>query len=110
MLRGHKTIYLSLFDNPPESSSPKTKERKGRNELLHTKRNELLIHRYYFYTRVAGRQYGHALNIMEQEEFFISERTIINTVMANSELLTELNSRRPDKKFFKDKYPFMNWV
>lgn len=110
MLRGHQQIFLSLFDNPPLNLSHKKKERKGRSEDLHAKRNELLIHRYYYYTRVANRQYADALTIMEQTEFFISTRTIIDTIQANTKMLSDLNTARPERKFFKDKYPFMNWV
>lgn len=111
MLRGRRSIFLSLFENETNFNDGMAPlpERKGRNEALHNKRNELLIHRYYYHTRLAGRQYPEVLIILEQNEFFISQRTIVDTIQAHGPLLSHLNGTKPQLKFFKEKFPFMSW-
>lgn len=109
MLRGHRT-YLSLFDDPEPSADPlpEPKERKGRSEELHTERNVLLIHRYYYLVKLKGRNYHDTLSIL-QLEFFISQRTITNTVDEFTALLKELNATKPELHYFKAKYPHLIW-
>lgn len=83
-------------------------ERKGRSEQLHQLRNEMLVHRYYYHVKIGGKQYAKTLEILQQE-LFISERTIVNTVSECSAMLRELNEKKPTLKYFNDKYPFFKW-
>jgi hypothetical protein len=106
MLRGHRTAYLSLFDEPETRAIP-TPERRGRSEELINKRNELILHRHYYYIKIMSRQYGVTLKALE-EEFFLSQRTITD-IFQQSVLLKELNQMKPGVKYFKEKYPFMVW-
>lgn len=106
MLRGHRT-YLQLFDEAPQLTTAKP-ERRGRSETLHLKRNELLIHRYYYYVKVEKKQYPDVLSTLENE-LFIAKQTIVNMVAGNSSLLKELNTVKPVVSYFKKKYPFMVW-
>lgn len=110
MLRGHRTTYLSLFDAPLTvvvNNTPQT-ERRGRSEALVIKRNELLLHRYYYYIKIKGRQYQATLEMLENE-VYLTQRTIVDAMQRNSPMLKDLNAIKPDLKYFKEKFPFMNW-
>lgn len=106
LLRGHRT-YLNLFDEPDHPVLQKA-ERRGRSEQFHTRRNELLIHRYYYLVKIQGRQYQATLEQLEQE-LFIAQATIINNVSEERTLLKALNAQKPDVSFFKKKYPWIVW-
>lgn len=110
MLRGNRSIYNSLLF--PEETLSATlaapPERKGRSEELINRRNELLICRYYYYVKMKGRQYEPALSALETE-LFISQRTIIDTVQRNAELLKQLFTTRPEISYFRTKYPWLTW-
>lgn len=108
MLRGHRSTYLSLFlDDTPkvENTNPK---KLGRDEQLLADRNLLLLHRHYFHFKIKEKQYHRGLEALV-DEFFLAERTIVNIVQDNTNVLKELRQLKPDVKYFKRKYPFMNW-
>ena len=108
-MRGERTSFLSLFenDNVVDSSLP-VPERRGRSEELIKERNELLVCRHYYYTRIRELQYKRTLEKLERE-VFLSQFTIINIVNANNKLLKAINADKPDVKYFRLKFPFMVW-
>ncbi len=107
MLRGHRT-YLSLFQNDSPAEVLAVPEKRGRSEQLIIKRNELLIHRHYFYYKIKGLQYHIGLQALESE-FFLTERTIVDIVQNNHGIIKELRNLAPEIHYFKKKYPFMAW-
>jgi len=107
MLRGHRT-YLSLFQPEPVTDTITIPERKGRNEELIKQRNELLLHRHYFYSKIKCLQYHMLLEALESE-FFITQRTLVDIVQTNSFILKDLNTKKPSAAYFKTKYPFLSW-
>jgi hypothetical protein len=109
MLRGHRTAYLSLFDEPENLTPTPLQMRgaRGRSEQMIEKRNELLAHRHYYYIKIERRQYQDTLNILENE-FFLCQRTIVDVFQRN-DILKYLNAKKPEKKYFKEKYPWMMW-
>lgn len=108
MLRGHRSIFLSLFDEPDVLELPSPPERKGRNEVLVQARNEALIHRHYYYAKLKGRQYQDVLTELERE-FFISQRTIIDVIMRHGPALRRLHDTKPTIRQMRDRYPFLTW-
>lgn len=109
MQRGSRSIYQSLFnDEVTQLSTITVPERKGRSEVLMAKQTELLICRYYYYIKIQRKQYLDTLALLEDEIFF-SQRTITNKISEHSTLLRELNSTKPDVKWFRNKYPFIVW-
>ena len=69
MLRGHRT-YLSLFQpDTPVIVIDAAPEKRGRSEALVKKRNELLLHRHYFYFKIKRVQYQVGLQALETEFF-----------------------------------------
>lgn len=104
MQRGYRTLFSDFIEEPPV----KVVQRRGRSEELHQERNELLIHRYYYFIKVLRMQYADALQKL-RVQLFIEERTIIDAVQQNRVMLKKLHEEKPTAKYFRDKYPFMNW-
>jgi hypothetical protein len=107
MLRGHRSIFTSLFPDDT-TTAPAVVERKGRSEVLLLKRNEALICRYYWLVKIEAKQYQITLAQLE-DEFFISERTIIDILQQNSGILKALVTDKTNTSFFKKKYPWLSW-
>lgn len=107
-MRGHRSLYTSLFAEYQTNVQPATKERKGRSEMLILKRNELLICRYYYHVKIAGKKYPAALSALEAE-LFISTRTITDLLQEQSLLLKKLNEQKPSVKDFQERFPSYNW-
>ena len=61
MLRGHRSIFTSLFPEETKNTDVlEAPERKGRSEMLILKRNELLVCRYYYYVKMRRLEYPNA--------------------------------------------------
>ena len=108
MLRGNRSVYQTLFKEDKKEEDLVIPERKGRNELLIQKRNELLFSRYYYYAKMRCLKYPNVLEALS-EELFLSERTIQNILMENSSQLNLIIKARHGTKFFKDKFPYLVW-
>lgn len=108
MLRGHRT-YLSLFTTDTTAETLDAPKKRGRDEQLVTDRNALIVHRYYFYSKIKGCKHYQDLLDKLTSEFFLTERTIGWIVDSNPGVLTELKKTSPNAIAFKKKYPFMNW-
>lgn len=106
MQLGHRTLFDSLF--PKEPSNHTSTVQVGRSADLIALRNELLIHRYYYFARIKRMQYQDCLAALEVE-LFIAERTIINTMNDNRLSLKELSNKKPELHYFKKKYPHLVW-
>ncbi|SEW02107.1 hypothetical protein SAMN05428988_1329 [Chitinophaga sp. YR573] len=107
MMRGHRSIFISLFENDVQTI-PSPAERKGRSEALILKRNELLICRYYYLVKISALQYQSALTRLENE-FFLSERTIIDILAKNRDITRHFLTTKPSLKYLRDRYPSMTW-
>ena len=108
MQRGSRSIFQNLFNDDVATDTIALPERKGRSEELVQKRNELLVCRHYYYTRIIELQYHRCLQKLEAE-FFLSQRTIIDIINNQSRLLKSINAQKPQAKYFKEKYPFIVW-
>jgi hypothetical protein len=108
MKRGNRSIFNSLFQDENVSVEVVPPERKGRSPLLLKKQNEKLVHRYYFYIKIVRKQYQDTLAILE-DEFTLSQRTIVNIISQEHVMLRALNGDKPESKYFKSKYPYLVW-
>ncbi|MDB9154241.1 transposase [Parabacteroides distasonis] len=66
---------------------------KGRSKNLISLRDEKLIRRYYYWTEIRRRRFDDALEILSQEEFFISEARIMAIIRKNCDKLTDIEVR-----------------
>lgn len=104
-MRGSLTLFTDIFE---ESTIAPEAKKKGRSSELHTKRNECLIHRYYFYGNFSDMRYTSIIEALATE-FFLSTATIPDLIKDNIQLLKELKDKKPNKAFFARKYPHLNW-
>ena len=108
MARGSQSIFKSLFIEDNDTLKSDLKIRRGRSEELLKKRNELIIHRYYYYSKIEEKQYENVLSELEKE-FFLAPITIIHIVNANIEMLKNINKAKPQRGYFKGLFPFVVW-
>ena len=97
-----------LFDILTEKDKSPLKKR-GRNEQLIIKRNECLVHRYYYYAKVKQLKYADVIKKLS-EEFYISERTVADIAQMQNELFNEVFKEKPALKTLIIKYNYLNWT
>lgn len=102
-------LFHSLF--PAENAvdtSTSTAQCKGRSEEQHAERNERLIHRFLFYSKITGLRYDVLTKIISIE-FAICNRTVQNILTENNDRLRQIRADLPDKKELKQRWPFLIW-
>jgi hypothetical protein len=105
MQRGSQSLFSHVFIEPAPTRNP---EGRGRSEELIKARNELLLHRYYYYMAIHNKRYDWALQKLESE-LFLSQRRIIDVMEQERALLLKLRADKPDIAYFRSKFPFMVW-
>ena len=112
MHRGIRSIHQSLFDEPTTlvADAP-TPERKGRSEILKQKQYELIICRYYYHVKMHDKNYPTTLKILE-EEVYLAQRTLVNIMLLDESRLQlkELQTKKPEVKYFRLKFPHFGWL
>ena len=73
------------------------------------KRNRLLTARYYYWTEVKRRRFDDVLKILSDQEFFVEERTISNTLIAMDDLYNDLLNQKLSLRKLKSMYPGFDW-
>ena len=82
---------------------------KGRSSVLIIKRDRALVARYYFWTEIKRRRYDDTLAILQNQEFFISERRIENVIRESGEYLDRLLLKKAPVNDLRREYPSFNW-
>lgn len=80
----------------------------SRRERLE-KRNRLMTARYYYWTEIKRRRFDDVLKILSDNEFFVEERTISNTLTEQDEFYHELVSSRASSRRLKAMFPGFDW-
>ena len=70
---------------------------KGRNAELILKRNQKLIRRYHYWSNIKRRRIDDVLQILSEEEFFISEQRIMVLLRQNQGLLDDIMKKEINK-------------
>lgn len=106
MQRGTLALFRDVFqDTAPVMQVSKT----GRSAALHSKRNECLVARYYYYGKFTDKRYDAILNILQDEFFLSSEITLPRVLQENYETLMRLKAEAPAVGYFKKKWPHLVW-
>lgn len=63
---------------------------KGRNKDLIEKRDEKLLRRYHYWTEVQRLRFDDTLKVLSEQEFFISEETIMAIIRKKCAMIPEL--------------------
>jgi len=101
-MRGSNTLFADIF----ETQAP-TRLKKGRSADLIARRNELLVHRYFYY----GQQKIRYDVILEKvgTEFFVSVHTIPDIIASHIQVLKQIKDNPPTSKELQKKWPFLVW-
>jgi hypothetical protein len=75
------------MQSTPSSSKPSPQ--LPRRERIES-RNKVLVARYYYWTEIRRRRFDDVIRILSQEEFFVEDRTICNTIGRMSDYLDSL--------------------
>lgn len=102
-MRGRQKLYTELLH-------PKTEPSHGSGKRVYMeRRDEALIHRYYFYTVIIGKSYEHTLAELVNE-FYLSERAVILRLEENYAALKDLLAESPKVAQIRLKYPYYSWA
>jgi hypothetical protein len=104
MRRGKKAI-IAITDTEVKQTFITA---KGRSATLIRLRNELLLARYYYYNVILKMKYDDTLRMLE-DDFFLSQNTIANTLSGKLEELRAIHKEKPGVKWFKEKWPRWPW-
>lgn len=72
-------------------------------------RNRALIARYYYWTEIRRRRFDDVMRILSQQEFFVEDRTISNTLLDLNDYLNELYRDKKEAKELKKEFPSWCW-
>jgi len=81
---------------------------KGRCNHLFRERNNCLVSRYFYYAKLKRLNYDDVLKNLKTE-FFITERTIINTIQDEHDFLKKIIAEKPSVNELKRRYQFLIW-
>lgn len=73
------------------------------------KRNRLLTARYYYWTEIKRRRFDDVLRILSDNEFFVEERTISNTLVEQDDFYNELLRSRISARKLRAMFPGFDW-
>lgn len=100
-----------LFNNLMNESRNDLKEKyakRGRNKDLVANRNECLLYRYYYYSKLQKLRYDEVLELMGRE-FFLANRSITDIIMSKSESLKIVFKEKLSIQELEKKFNFLNW-
>lgn len=101
--RNFNQLVDTVNDNKPQSVY-----KRGRSEALIINRNQCLIYRYYYYSKIKRWRYEDVMNELSKE-FFLNTRTILNHMEDQAELVKTIFKEKPLIKELEKKFNFLNW-
>ena len=111
--RGISVFNTLLFDEANTDTLPKP-ETKGRDPQLILKRDELLIYRFYFKSKVQRKLYDDVLSELECE-VFLSKVMLQKIIQSKSEIAFQIKKHYSSlnpvaiRREFQKKFPFIVW-
>lgn len=98
-----------LFDNDyKDESIKKDTLQRGRNVKLIQKRNEALMHRYYYFRTFTKYKYEYILDILHNE-FYLSKITLVKILINNIEMYHTIKKNGYSINDLKSMYIHFNW-
>jgi hypothetical protein len=103
-MRGSGT-FQKIFEPSPQTEIP---IKKGRNSILTSQRNDLLIDRYVYCCGLLRMRYDDALEKVGGE-LFLTQRTVQDILQSNLEAILIAKRNGATKKQLSAKWPFLVW-
>lgn len=72
-------------------------------------RNRAMIARYYYWTEIRRRRFDDVMRILSEQEFFVEDRTISNTLLDLNDYLNELYKVKKEARELKKEFPSWCW-
>lgn len=106
-MRGKRIFESTMGTVVQKSAEPK---KAGRSSELHAFRNDVLLHRYYFYSKLYSVRlaYDEILRILSVE-FALSPFTIAEIITGNTEILKGIIAEGLTVRRLSQKFPHLNW-
>lgn len=101
-MKGHQTLFNDIIEESP------LRVVKGRSERLDNLRNQCLVERYLYMMETTGWRYDLMLKLISTD-FFLSERTVINILDENYDIVSTVRKKIPGKKELERKWPQFSW-
>lgn len=73
------------------------------------KRNRIMTARYYYWTELKRRRFDDVLRILSDNEFFVEDRTINNTLVEQDDFYNELLRTKASPRKLKAMFPGFDW-
>lgn len=110
-------LSLPLDICPPagESGRRRTRTAAVKNETLAcrrdriNKRNRILTARYYYWTELRRRRFDDVVKILSDNEFFVEDRTISNTLLEQDAFYTALCREKATCGKLRKMFPGFAW-
>lgn len=90
------------------SDAGKTAGKKGRDIELVNQRKEVILYRYYYYSKLKRMRYDDVIPILKSE-FFLSNRTIIDIINKEIDMLKDIYKQQATINELQKKFTFINW-
>lgn len=106
--RGISVFNALLFDEEAPATSITTAIPNGRNPELIAKRDNFLLHRFYFKTKLQRKIYCDALKELS-EEIWLSKLMIQKIIQAKADNILMIKKQQPSVKVLREVWPHINW-
>jgi hypothetical protein len=98
-------LVIPFFCPEIEKAGNRRPPRRDRLE----KRNRIMTARYYYWTEIKRRRFDDVLRILSDNEFFVEERTISNTLVEQDDFYNELLRSKASARKLKAMFPGFDW-
>lgn len=99
---------IRFFNEMTEEKKVVYSIKRGRSSDLIQKRNECLVLRYYFHSKIRRLKYEDVLSVLS-EEFFLSEYTIVKIVSLIPDIAREAFRAEITVTELQKRYQFLKW-
>ncbi|MES1223384.1 MAG: hypothetical protein ABUT20_48260, partial [Bacteroidota bacterium] len=106
--RGIKTFNALLFENADDISTTKPEKSNGRNQELLASRDNFLLHRFYYKTKIQRKNYMDVLEDL-MNETFISKYQIQKIINNNRDQILLIKKQQPPLKTLCEVWPHIKW-
>ncbi|AYD48215.1 hypothetical protein [Arachidicoccus soli] len=103
--RGISVFEALLFE---EMEALPKRERNGRNPELLEDRDRLLLHRFYYKTKMQRKQYQDVLRELKNE-FFLSTMQLQKILQCKGDEILHIKKTQPTVKWLRDEWGWMIW-
>lgn len=105
-MRGHQTLYTSLF---PSSLPEADKEKKGKRNVYIERRHDVMACRYYYHAEIRRIRFDDCLMELS-EEFNLSPNVISQCIKKRIDYIKILIKDKTTETDLRKLYPHFNWA